>query len=127
MRWIASVVFVFLIGLPQASPAADLLESYQAYLSRNDHYNSRGVRLQSAAAIIRQDRANFHRFGERDDADDWDSFFASKKNRARLERMLNDGNAPRSVLNEIINGTPIIIVNIYGHGSTGTYIEIILQ
>ncbi|MBZ0216356.1 MAG: hypothetical protein K8F25_07385 [Fimbriimonadaceae bacterium] len=122
-----STLFILTLVLPQALRAAELLESYQAYLSRNDHYNSRGERLRSAAAIIRQDRANFHRFGLRDDGDDWDSFFENKTNRARLEQMLNEGRAASHVLNEIINSDPVIIVNIYGHGATGTYVEVLLK
>jgi hypothetical protein len=38
-------------------------------LSEQDHLNSNEQRLTTAAAIIRQDRANFHRFGLRDPAD----------------------------------------------------------
>ena len=126
MRILMVAIIALFLNL-QSSRAEELLESYQAYLSWNDHHNSRGVRLHSAAAIIRQDRANFHKFNERDDADDWDSFFSSKKNRARLERMLNNGSASRHVLNQIINNDRIIVVNIYGQGSTGTRIEVILQ
>ena len=53
-----------------------LLESYVALLSERDHFNSSGQRLTTAAAIIRQDRANFHRFGLRDPGDEDDTFFA---------------------------------------------------
>lgn len=127
MRWFVVATFIFCLGFPQVSYAQQLLESYQAYLSPGDHYNSRGVRLRSAAAIIRQDRANFHKFGKGDAADDWDNFFGSKANRAGLERMLNNGSISRRARNQIINGEPVIIVNIYGRGSTATYIEVLLQ
>src|SRR5256886_13583841 len=56
--------------------AQQQVESYVAFLSEADHFNSSGERLRTAAAIIRQDRANFHRFGRRDQADESDSFFA---------------------------------------------------
>jgi hypothetical protein len=73
------------------SRAQELIESYVAFLSETDHFNSNGQRLTSAAAIIRQDRANFHRFGIRDPQDEDDSFFADSGNRETLERMLETG------------------------------------
>src|SRR5262249_34463515 len=73
--------------------AQQLLESYQAFLSERDHFNSNGQRLTTAAAIIRQDRANVHRFGLRDPDDESDSYFADEKNRSTLERLLNQGHS----------------------------------
>jgi hypothetical protein len=43
---------------PTISHAQQLIGSYVALLSETDHFNSNGQRLTSAAAIIRQDRAN---------------------------------------------------------------------
>ena len=83
--------------------------------------------MRNAAAIIRQDRANFHRFGLRDPDDEWDSFFGSKANRARMESMLNNGTSDPGVRSRIVNGTPIVRVEIYGRGSRGTYIRIIVE
>jgi len=90
-----------------------LVESYTAFLSEADHFNSNGERLTSAAAIIRQDRANFHRFGRGDPGDEGDRFFASIDNRAALERMLERGRAAPGVINAIVNRTPLIRVDIY--------------
>ena len=114
------------IAAPQAA-AQELIASYTAHLSSRDHFNSRGIRLRNAAAIIRQDRANFHRFGLRDPDDEWDSFFGSKANRARMESMLNNGTSDPGVRSRIVNGTPIVRVEIYGRGSRGTYIRIIVE
>ncbi|NOQ34796.1 MAG: hypothetical protein GQ569_02760 [Methylococcaceae bacterium] len=102
--------------------AESLLETYTARLGTDDHYNSKGKRLRSVAAIIRQDRANFHKFGIRDFEDQGDRFFASKGKRARLESMLNRGSMSRETRNAIVNGTPLITVNIYTD-----YIEVYLQ
>lgn len=109
------------------APGLRLIHSYLALLSEQDHFNSYGQRLTSAAAIIRQDRANFHKFGQRDQIDETDEFFASKANRARMERMLKRGRASQRVINQIVNHTPIVRVNIYGKGNRGTYIEVLLQ
>ena len=85
-----------------------LVESYVAFLSEADHFNSNGERLQTAAAIIRQDRANFHRFGRRDQGDESDSFFADAANREALEQMLEHGHASPGVISRIVNGTVLI-------------------
>ena len=90
-----------------------LVESYTAFLSEADHFNSNGQRLTSAAAIIRQDRANFHRFGRGDPGDEGDRFFASIDNRAAMERMLERGSASSAAISAIVNRTPLIRVDIY--------------
>jgi len=108
-----------------ASPAAagdDRLDSYCARLGSDDHFNSNGVRLTDVAAIIRQDRANFHAFGVQDAEDDGDSFFSSKENRARLEAMLRNGKASKAVRKAIVDGTPLICVDIYEN-----WVEVTLQ
>ena len=45
--------------------ARSLVTSYRARIGGQDLANSNGVALGSVAAIIRQDRANFHRLGLR--------------------------------------------------------------
>jgi hypothetical protein len=95
----------------QAQPQP--LETYVARLSAQDHYNSNGVRLLTAAGIIRQDRANYYEFGKRDPEDQPDAFFSSVANRARLEEMLLHGTISPATNNEIVNGTPLIVVKVY--------------
>jgi hypothetical protein len=90
-----------------------VIESYTARLSPADHYNSHGERLRTAAAIIRQDRANFFVYGIRDPEDQDDSFFSNKANRAALERLLERGSTTVDAEQAIVNGTPLIRVEIY--------------
>lgn len=90
-----------------------LLESYIARLSAQDHVNSYGERLTSAAAIIRQDRANFHVFGRQDSEDEGDAYFSSASNRALMEAMLNRGSATPGVRRAIVYGEPLVRVDIY--------------
>jgi hypothetical protein len=96
-RMLRRLIFAFAIGMslyaPTFSHAQQLVGSYVALLSEADHFNSNGQRLTSAAAIIRQDRANFHRYGVRDRGDETDTFFADEGNRAALEQMLERGRA----------------------------------
>jgi hypothetical protein len=104
-----------LLGASATASAQQMLDSYTARLSAADHFNSNGARLKSAAAIIRQDRANFYVYGSNDPEDESDSFFDDKANRARLERMLNGGTFAASAKRAILNGTPLIHVEIYRH------------
>ena len=112
-----------IIMVPLPSQAQQLMESYQAYLSKQDHFNSKGQRLTSAAAIIRQDRANFHRYGIKDPADENDSFFADMGNRAALERLLERGRATPGVISRIVNGTLLINVKVW-EGPNGPYVTV---
>ena len=110
--------------LAGAASAQQLLETYVAEISPNDHFNSNGQRLTQPWQIIRQDRANFHRYGAGDAGDEWDSFFASADNRAAAERMIMDGYISPQAARDIVNGNPIVVVEVWGYGDTGTYLNI---
>jgi hypothetical protein len=105
--------------------AQQLIGSYVALLSERDHFNSNGQRLESAAAIIRQDRANFHRFGIRDPEDQDDPFFGDEANRAALEQMLERGHADPGVVARIVNGVALIKVDIY-RDAGGVFIRVMV-
>jgi len=106
-----SLIFAsFLYAILAFSPpsyALEPLDSYTARLSTEDHFNSRGLRLSSVAAIVRQDRANYHKFGKRDTEDTYDSFFASKNNRAKLEKMIARGHISKTASKSILDSTPL--------------------
>jgi hypothetical protein len=110
---------------PSMAQAQQVIASYVARLSAADHFNSNGERLTSAAAIIRQDRANFHRFGVRDPEDESDPFFADQDNRAALEQMLERGRAAPGVIDRVVNGTPLVRVEIH-RSSSGPFIVVTL-
>ena len=107
----------------QAQILGQYIESYTARLSPRDHYNSKGERLRSAAAIIRQDRANFYVYGLRDSEDEPDSYFSKKENRARLEQLLENGRTTPDAIYRIVNGTPLIRVDIYATGILVTIVS----
>ena len=67
-KLVLTVALCGAISTPVSTHAQELIESYTALLSEADHFNSSGQRLTSAAAIIRQDRANYYRYGVRDTA-----------------------------------------------------------
>ncbi|HNO59723.1 MAG TPA: hypothetical protein PKH44_03740 [Plasticicumulans sp.] len=114
LRWIAVLPALLPALLPSLPAlAGEPLEVYVARLSAADHYNSSGERLRSAAAIIRQDRANLHRYGVRDPEDETDRFFAAADNRARLERLLADGFLDRTTERIIVEDTPLVRVEVW--------------
>ena len=102
-----------MLGLVFASANAEYIGSYTARLAKVDHYNSHGTRLYNAAAIIRQDRFNYHIRNIAQKGDTWDPFFSKKYNREILQKMLSNGTASESALRKIIYGTPLIRVEIY--------------
>jgi hypothetical protein len=114
---VGKLVFLVMLGaaMVAATPgrAQEMVESYIAFLSEADHFNSNGQRLTSAAAIIRQDRANYYRFGRGDPEDQDDRFFRDIGNRAALEAMLDRGRASPGTISRIVNGTALIRVDIY--------------
>lgn len=107
------VALATLTVAPDALGQGRILESYIARLGPADHFNSYGERLTTAAAVIRQDRANFHVYGQRDSEDEGDRFFASRENRARMEALLAAGRAGPGVRRAIVNGRPLIRVDVY--------------
>ena len=128
MRTLLLVLVATMLGTAPVRHAdaqilGQLVESYSARLSPRDHYNSNGERLRSAAAIIRQDRANFYVYGLRDNEDEPDPYFSSKGNRARLEQMLENGRTTPEAIYRVVNGTPLIRVDIYATGISVTILS----
>ena len=97
-----------------AAQADDLLGSYVARISERDHQASDGYALDNAAQMVRQDRANWHKFHRRDSDDEADVCFRTNDQRAALERMLKrSGAMSASTRRAIVNGEPLIQVDVY--------------
>ncbi|EYD72431.1 hypothetical protein [Limimaricola hongkongensis] len=106
--------------------AQEVITSYAAWLSPNDMVNSRGVRLSGIGAILQQDRANFHRFGRRDEGDGGDGLFASRDMRARIPDLYARGpGAPAYILDDIRSGRGHYVwVRVIGRAGRPDYIEV---
>jgi len=70
----------------QRGHANDMMGSCIARISERDHHASDGYTLDNAAQIVRQDRANWHRFHQRDRDDEVGAWFRTDDQRARLQR-----------------------------------------
>jgi hypothetical protein len=109
----AGLLLASLLGVG-AAHADDMLGSYVARISDRDHQASDGYALDNAAQMVRQDRANWHKFHRRDSDDESDGWFRTNDQRADLQRMLERGGAmSSSTKRAIVNGEPLIQVDVY--------------
>ena len=67
-------------------PGAAFIVNYIADIQEQDLYSSKGLRLSKAEQVLRQDRANVHKFGLGGEMDTRDGFFGKSANRALLEK-----------------------------------------
>jgi len=112
------------VGLSTAVAKADgLVDEYNAYIGEEDLYNSYGERLSEPWQIIRQDRANYHRFGTSQPGDEGDSFFGSAENREKAERMIEYGTIETRAARALVRGNVLINVQIF-RGADGDYINV---
>ena len=110
--------------LAQPVMAQDLLGSYAAYIGEDDLYNSEGARLAEPWQVLRQDRANYHRFGVSQDGDEWDPFFEDADNREAMETMIRRGYIDPDAEKMILSGGAMVYVNVFGAGGVGDYVEV---
>lgn len=112
--------------LASVTPAVSqqLIGSYVAFIGTDDLYNSKGARLSQPWQVLRQDRANYHRFGIAQPGDEWDPFFGSIENRAAMEQMIMNGRIGKRARRLLLKGGATVFVEIYGRGNRGTYINV---
>lgn len=120
----ATAVGLLVAGFAATAQADEFVGSYVARISDEDHFASDGYKLDSAAQMVRQDRANYHKFHRRDRDDERDAWFRSNDDRARLERMLQQpGAMSGSTKNAIVRGEPLIQVDVYRRSVRVTVLE----
>jgi hypothetical protein len=112
------------VGAVGAAAAQNLIGSYSAYIGWDDLHNSNGARLTAPWQVLRQDRANYHRFGVRQAGDEWDPFFASMENRAAMEQMIMNGTIEPSASRILLQGGATVFVRIYGRNGVGNSIRV---
>lgn len=82
---------VMSVGLAMSPPEGATTFGYRAQIESVDLMNSEGETLQNLGAILQQDRANFHRFGIRQDGDEHDPFFDDFQTRAQMQALYTPG------------------------------------
>ncbi|MDU8927261.1 hypothetical protein RXV86_07685 [Alisedimentitalea sp. MJ-SS2] len=126
MKHFASAILIALASVTgQSALSQELVGSYVAVIGNEDLYNSKGKRLTQPWQILRQDRANYHRFGIRHRGDTGDNFFSSIENRAIMERMVMNGHIDPGAARTLVNGySDSVLVRIYGRGNRGDYVRV---
>ena len=120
----AIVAGVAAFGVAGGAVAQNLIGSYSAYIGWDDLHNSKGARLSAPWQVLRQDRANVHKFGVSQAGDEWDPFFGSYDNRAAMERMIMNGAIEPSAAQILMQGGATVFVRIYGQGGVGNSIQV---
>lgn len=110
---ISSIGLALALAFATPALAQTPIDSYCAQISEHDKYASDGFELTDAGSILRQDRANFHRFGNADDSDYGDATFDSAKAREQIPAMLDGGEIEFGLAEDIVRGTPYVCVDIY--------------
>ncbi len=101
-------------GLTSPAAADEFLGSYVARISWKDHEASTGRKLDTAAQVVRQDRANVHRHIQTDEEDNIDVWFTTNAKRGELQQMLErEGAIDEATRRAIMEGEPLIEVEVY--------------
>ena len=127
IRRLARAAVVAAAGaLALAAPAAaqSVIGAYQAFIGQEDLYNSNGVRLSAPWQVLRQDRANFHRFGIQQSGDQGDGWFGSADNRAALEQWIMNGQMSAEARSRIMSGGATVYVEILGSGNRASGVRV---
>jgi hypothetical protein len=112
MRRVAALSLLLLAAGPAA--ADQLLARYAAWIAPADLLNSQGQPLTEPWQVLRQDRANFHRFDIRQFADEWDPIFGSADARVQFERLLQAGRIDPAARDAILRGNVRVRVEVWG-------------
>jgi len=119
-----AIPFLFAMSSPLA--AQDFVaDQYFAYIGGADLSNSSGAGLGDAASVLRQDRANVHRFGIAQSEDEYDVLYDTADTRAMMPALINAGGGLSSAeARAIMRGGVMVSVTTYSNGNNLTAIAV---
>lgn len=123
----ALVALAGLCTLAGPAAAQDVIGGYRAYIGPADLTNSSGVRLTRAWQVIRQDRANVHRFGITQPGDEPDPWFGSGEMRGALENWVRYGGISPAAEAAVMAGGVSVFVEVLGQGSRASGVRVVLD
>ncbi len=127
-RLFSCMIGMLLLGIPTISKANSLIVDYYSLLGPADAYNSRGEPLNDLCAIVQQDRANWHRFGNREQSDSGDYFFDSTDRRAMMAgRCEYDRGYYSNPGSRIRNGSRSFYVYVRVFGNSGQISRVLID
>lgn len=126
MRYISvALSLILLVGMNHSpANAQSVMFEYFTTLSPRDTYSSQGVPLNGVCAIVQQDRANVHRFGN-PDREEPDPFFTSPERRAMMTGKCEYDRSHHTVERIRSQLIGFVLVRIYGSGGQISRVEII--
>ena len=104
--------------------AESLMLEYYTTLSAQDTYNSRGAPLGDVCAVVQQDRANVHKFGN-PDRDAKDGFFTSPDRRAMIAGKCDYDRTHHTVDRIRRQVIGFVLVRVYGTGGSVSRVQVI--
>lgn len=119
-----AIPFLFAMTSPLA--AQDFVaDQYFAYIGGADLSNSSGAGLGDAASVLRQDRANVHRFGIAQSDDEYDVLYDTADTRAMMPGLINAGGSLSGAeARAIMGGGVLVSVTTYSNGNRLTSIVV---
>ena len=124
MNRVFAAVFTGFCLTPPAV-AQELLGGYFALIGPEDMRNSSGAALGNICAIVQQDRANYHKFGIRQEYDEGDPWFATPAARQKISQNCRIAPGSEYIPLAILRGeTRYIRVQVFGSGGVPQYVVV---
>ena len=120
----SAAISVGFLMIPAAALAENLMFEYYATLSPVDTFNSSGAPLGDVCAVVQQDRANVHKFGN-PDREEPDGFFTTPARRAMITGKCQYDRSHHTVSrirNQVIG---FVLVRVYGTGNTVSRVQVL--
>ena len=121
-----AIPFLFALASPVAAEEF-IVDQYFAYIGGADLSNSSGASLGDAASVLRQDRANVHRFGISQTNDEIDGIYIDSDSRAEMPALIAaKGSISAADSRAIMGGGVLVSVTTYSNGNflTGIVVDV---
>ncbi|MEO0544588.1 MAG: hypothetical protein AAFY99_12290 [Pseudomonadota bacterium] len=112
-----------------STPAAfadEVIAEYLTWLDAKDTVSSSGAKLTSFGAILAQDRANYHRFGIRQELDTGDPIFDDRNMRAKMPALYEGGRTvEKYIRDDVTSGRGhYVYVRVMGKNGQITHVDV---
>lgn len=104
----------------------EVMAEYLTWLDAKDTVNSSGAKLNSFGAVLAQDRANYHRFGIRQELDTSDPIFSDRNMRSKLPQLYQAGRSvEKYIRDDVMSGRGhYVYVRIMGENGRVTHVDV---
>jgi len=120
----AAIVSVTLLARPVL--AEEVLAEYLTWLDARDIVTSKGATLKTFGAVLAQDRANYHRFGIRQELDTGDPLFGDRSMRAKLPQLYQAGDPVAAhIWDDVMSGRGhYVLIRVMGRNGKATHVQV---